>query len=135
MTAPETGAAQRLDRWLWFARIFKSRSLATKTVEEGAVRVTRANATIRTDKASYPVRPGDVVTVKVHDRVRVLEILSGGTRRGPAKEAQTLYRDLSASLPSAPSDSKSPKPSTRPDKRDRRAIERLKSSGRPDEVE
>jgi ribosome-associated heat shock protein Hsp15 len=83
---------QRLDKWLWFARIVKSRTLAAKLVSDGKIRVNR----LRTDKPSHVVKPGDVLTATVHRSVRVLKITAIGERRGPATEAQALYADLTA---------------------------------------
>ncbi len=117
---------QRLDRWLWFARIFKSRSLATKTVESSGARITRGGETVRTTKPSYTLRIGDIVTIEAHERVRVLEVRLAGVRRGPAAEAQTLYRDLSDPAAERNKEPASPRPPSRPDKRDRRALDRLK---------
>ena len=82
--------AQRLDKWLWFARVVKSRSLAAALVADGKVRVNRE----RTSKPSQPLRVGDVVTVAVHARIRVLKVLAPGARRGPPAEAHQLYEDL-----------------------------------------
>lgn len=82
--------AQRLDKWLWFARIAKSRSLAAKLIEEGCIRVNRQ----RVMKAAACVKCGDVLTASLRGRVRIIEILDVGNRRGPASEAQALYRDL-----------------------------------------
>jgi ribosome-associated heat shock protein Hsp15 len=82
---------QRVDKWLWFARIVKSRSLAQALIEQGAVRVNR----IKVVRSSAGIAPGDVVTVAVHDRVRVLKVLDEGRRRGPPAEARELYEDLS----------------------------------------
>lgn len=94
MTRP--GAApelrQRLDKWLWFARLVKSRTLAAKLVENGHVRV---NA-VRTDNPAKAVRPGDVLTVALDRDVQVLRILACGERRGPYPEARLLYADLVA---------------------------------------
>ena len=86
--APER---QRLDRWLWFARMFKSRTLAQKFVASGAVRIDKE----KVSSPDYRVGPGMVLTFVLHQRIRVLRILSAGTRRGPAPEAQALYEDLS----------------------------------------
>jgi ribosome-associated heat shock protein Hsp15 len=83
--------SQRVDKWLWFARIVKSRSLAQALIEQGAVRVNR----IKVVRSSAGIAPGDVVTVAVHDRVRVLKVLDEGRRRGPPAEARELYEDLS----------------------------------------
>jgi ribosome-associated heat shock protein Hsp15 len=82
--------AQRLDKWLWFARFAKSRSLAAKLIEEGCVRVNRQ----RTVKPSMAIKCGDVLTMTLYGRVRVVEIRSAGERRGPASEAQSLYSEL-----------------------------------------
>ena len=84
------GATQRVDQWLWFARIAKSRTLAQALVARGKVRINRT----RIEKPSATVKPGDVLTLALGPTVRVLEILAIGTRRGPATEAQLLYCDL-----------------------------------------
>jgi ribosome-associated heat shock protein Hsp15 len=82
--------AQRLDKWLWFARVVKSRTLAAALVIDRKVRVNRERAS----KPSQMLRVGDVVTVAVHARVRVLKVLAAGARRGPPAEACLLYEDL-----------------------------------------
>lgn len=81
---------QRLDKWLWYARVAKTRSLAAALVERGRIRVNR----VRTQKPSHTIKPGDVITASVQRNVRVLKVLQAGTRRGPATEAQGLYEDL-----------------------------------------
>ena len=86
---------QRLDKWLFYARAVKSRTLAQKLVETGAVRV-NSERTTRTD---HPVGPGDVLTMTIHSRLLVWRIREPGTRRGPPAEAQALYEDLSPTLP------------------------------------
>lgn len=88
---PPGGGAQRLDKWLWYARVVKTRSLAAALVTRGRVRVNRE----RIQKPSQTVKPGDVITASVSRDMRVLKVLLPGTRRGPASEAQTLYEDLS----------------------------------------
>jgi ribosome-associated heat shock protein Hsp15 len=80
----------RLDRWLWFARFFKTRGLATKVVSGGHVRV---NAS-KVSKPSHAVGVGDTLTFPQGNRVRVVRLLATGDRRGPASEAQTLYEDI-----------------------------------------
>jgi ribosome-associated heat shock protein Hsp15 len=82
--------AQRLDKWLWYARVAKSRKLASGLVVDGKVRVNRQ----KVSKPAHGVRVGDVVTVSVARGVRVLKIESTGTRRGPATEARTLYEEI-----------------------------------------
>ena len=84
------GSLQRIDRWLWFARIAKSRTLAQALIERGKVRINR----VKIDKTSTTVGPGDVLTLSLGPRVLSIEILGIGSRRGPAAEAQALYRDL-----------------------------------------
>jgi len=83
-------AAQRLDKWLWFARVAKTRTLAAGLVTGGRVRVNR----VRTTKSAQTVKPGDVITVTVPGGVRVLKIVAGGVRRGPASEAALLYEEI-----------------------------------------
>jgi len=85
---------QRIDVWLWHARFFKTRSLATSIVQKGQCRITSSGVTRRISKASALVRPGDELTFKQNTRIVRLEILAIGTRRGPAQEAQSLYRLL-----------------------------------------
>jgi ribosome-associated heat shock protein Hsp15 len=84
---------QRIDKWLWFARMVKTRTLAQAIVSRGQVRVNKA----RVVKPSHEVGPGDILTLAVHGKVRVVRVLAIGLRRGPASEAQTLFEDMSAS--------------------------------------
>ena len=88
---PDTPAAltQRLDKWLWFARVVKTRALAAQLVGSGKVRVNRA----RVLKPSHLVRQGDVLTVALRGQVRILEVLSFAERRGPPQAARLLYRE------------------------------------------
>lgn len=118
---------QRLDKWLFFARAVKSRSLAQKLIETGVVRVNSE----RTQRTDHRVGPGDVLTMTVHTRLLVWRILDPGTRRGPASEAAGLYEDLSP--PPVPREAQPPAVAQRdpgagrPTKRDRRDIDRLRS--------
>jgi ribosome-associated heat shock protein Hsp15 len=84
---------QRLDRWLWFARVAKTRSLASRLIAEGHVRL---NAR-RIETPAKPVGPGDVLTIALEHRVRVLKILAAGTRREGFSQAAQLFEDLSPS--------------------------------------
>ena len=106
----------RLDKWLWHARIVKTRGLAAKLIVSPGMRV-NANPVA---KPAYAVGPGDVLTFALGPRVRVLRVLAIGARRGPAPEAQALYEDISP--PPPPPDLSRPAPVAggRPDKRDRR---------------
>lgn len=78
---------QRIDKWLWFARIVKSRGLAAQLVEAGHVRLNR----VKIAKPAHVVGEGDVLTLAVHGRVRVLHIKACAPRRGPAAAARLLY--------------------------------------------
>jgi|SRR5690606_6181936 len=84
---------QRIDRWLWFARMTRTRSQATRLVTGGAVRVNG----LRTVKPGQHVAPGDVLTFVMRGEVRVLRVVAAGTRRGPSPEARQLYEDLAPS--------------------------------------
>jgi ribosome-associated heat shock protein Hsp15 len=90
MSGEAASAVQRIDQWLWFARIAKSRTLAQALIAGGKVRVNRN----KIDKASTSVKPGDVLTLSLGGNVRSLEVLGIGRRRGPAPEAQRLYCEL-----------------------------------------
>jgi len=127
---PVAGAspAQRLDKWLWFARVTKSRTLAATLIEGGKVRVNRA----RTDKPSHQVRAGDVITATVHRNVRVLKVLAPGTRRGPATEARSLYEELTPpAVVSAPGTGNSKAGETSSALPEPAPIDRTPGSGRP----
>src|SRR5207237_3384815 len=84
-------AVQRLDKWLWFARIVKSRTLAAQLVQDGKVRVNRAKVA----KPAQAVRPDDVLTIALRGNIQVLKVLAPGQRRGPPAEARQLYEMLS----------------------------------------
>jgi ribosome-associated heat shock protein Hsp15 len=90
MTAGGAAAKLRLDKWLWYARLFKSRTIAAARIAGGGFRVNKAMVR----KSHHIVQPGDVVTFAKGPYVRVVEIVALGARRGPAAEAQALYRDL-----------------------------------------
>lgn len=126
MSLPASEPRQRIDKWLWQSRFFKSRTLAAKLVAAGKLRINREV----TRKPGHTVKVGDVLTFPKGQDIRVIEIVALGDRRGPASEAQALYRDLSP--PVAPRDKPAPRPAERPrgagrpTKRDRRAIERMR---------
>ena len=119
---------QRIDKWLFFARAVKSRSLAAKLVSAGRVRINREKA----DQPSDSVKAGDVLTITLDRRILVYKVLDTGTRRGPASEAALLYEDLSpapAPKGEAPADAILPlrdAGSGRPTKRERRDTDRLR---------
>lgn len=89
MTAPE---AQRIDKWLWHARFARTRAAAQKLALSGHVRVNRD----KVKAASRLVHTGDVLTLALGDRVRVLRILGLAERRGSYEQARLLYEDHSA---------------------------------------
>lgn len=118
---------QRIDKWLFFSRAVKSRSLAAKLVVAGRVRINRDKAA----QASDLVKPGDVLTITLDQRIFVWKVVGTGTRRGPAEEARTLYEDMSP--PATPKGEALPDAipalreagSGRPTKKERRQTDRL----------
>lgn len=86
-------ATLRLDKWLWRARFFKSRSQAAAFCAEGRLRLNRRHI----GRASAALRVGDVLTFPLGDAIRVIRVRALGKRRGPPAEARTLYQDLAAS--------------------------------------
>ena len=82
----------RLDKFLWFARVVKTRALAQRLAEEGRIRLGGRVV----DRAHAPVRVGDVLSFALHGRVRVLRIEKLPARRGPPAEARELYCELTS---------------------------------------
>lgn len=115
---------QRLDKWLFFARALKSRSLAAKLVQAGRVRLNR----VKVEQPAHAVKIGDILTITLERRVLVWRVLAPGTRRGPAEEARTLYEDLTPPPePASPVLVPARVPgSGRPTKKDRRSIDALR---------
>lgn len=129
-----SGDAQRLDKWLWCARFFKSRSAASRFCSDGKLRISGQI----THKAHHAVRPGDVLTFPLGPNIRVVKVVALALRRGPATEARTLYEDLSSpvSLDSTavnPDIGRRDSGAGRPTKADRRAIDRLRGVGATDD--
>ena len=89
--------AIRLDKWLWQARFFKSRSLSAAQIEAGRVRL---NGQI-VRKTAQALRPGDVLTFAQGQQIRLIRVAALGLRRGPASEAQSLYQDLDEEIDQA----------------------------------
>ena len=77
----------RLDKWLWCARFYRSRDLARAACESGRIRLNGH----RVEKAGREVKLGDILTVPQARDIVVVRVLAAATRRGPAREAQTLY--------------------------------------------
>ena len=117
----------RLDKWLWQARFFKSRSLAAGVVTSGKVRVDG----VLVGKPARAVRPGNTLTFVKEAEAKVIKIVACGARRGPAPEAQALYEDL---LPEPVKNVRSKNPGSdrkgRPTKRDRRNLMTQRAAGR-----
>ena len=122
----------RLDKWLWAARFFKTRSLASRACELG-----RVQSNGQPVKPSREVRQGDLLQVKNDSGDFQVEVLVLSEMRGPAPVAQTLYRETDASrelrLKLAAERKAMPRfetsPKTKPSKRDRREIDRLRGRG------
>ncbi len=117
----------RIDRWLWAARAFKSRSIASQACTGGKVSLNDNNA-----KPHKPIRIGDVVSFRAGYAEKQWKVVAISEKRGPASVAQTLYEDLSPPPPPRPK-SVAPEgeiaplqPSRRPNKRERRQIGNLK---------
>jgi ribosome-associated heat shock protein Hsp15 len=117
----------RIDKWLWYARFFKSRTLAAKLCASHKLRINGALI----GKAHATLKVGDILTFPKGAHIRVIKVEALGTRRGPAPEAQTLYEDLEP--PQATDRQSRPTPigerdrgAGRPTKTDRRAIDKLK---------
>src|SRR5215470_9598549 len=114
---------QRIDKWLWHARVVRTRSSAAALVDEGHVRLNGA----RVSANSQPVKAGDVVTVALDRTVRVIKVIGFAERRGDADAARLLCEDLTpkpATAAAPPAGLRDPG-SGRPTKQDRRALDRL----------
>ena len=114
---------QRIDKWLWHARVVRTRSAAAALSDSGLVRI---NGT-RIDTSSRPVRPGDVVTIALDRNVRILKVTGFAERRGSADMARVLYEDLTPppEPPKEPPAGGRDEGAGRPTKRERREIDRL----------
>ena len=121
----------RVDKWLWAARVFKTRSLASTACAGGKVDINDDSA-----KPAKRVRAGDLIKVTLpRGRRRILKVNAVGERRGSAELARTLYEDRTP--PEPPRPRQAPPPwrtpgAGRPTKRDRRDIDRLRGGGRLD---
>jgi ribosome-associated heat shock protein Hsp15 len=113
---------QRIDKWLWHARVVRTRSAAASLVNGGLVRVNSA----RIAATSHQVRPGDVVTIALDRNVRLLKVKGYAERRGSAEDARALFEDMTpppAAKP--PATGQRDEGAGRPTKRERREIDRL----------
>jgi ribosome-associated heat shock protein Hsp15 len=128
VNSAEESAGSRLDKWLWFARFYKTRSLATAAITGGKVHLNAARV-----KPAHAVRAGDRITLSLEGIVAEFEVLAIPQRRGPAAEARSHYLETPASAARRAqlcdqqrlAQLSRPRPETRPDKRDRRRLMRL----------
>jgi ribosome-associated heat shock protein Hsp15 len=117
---------QRIDKWLWHARVVRTRSAAAALAASGHVRINGQ----RVDAPSRAVRPGDVVTVALDRAVRVLKVLGFAERRGSADDARVLCETIGpppgrTTAPAPPPPAWREAGAGRPTKRERRAVDRL----------
>ncbi len=128
MTNDENTDNHRLDKWLWHARFFKTRSLATAAISGGKVHLNAERV-----KPAHRVRIGDRLSLSLQGIVAEFEVLGLPLRRGPAAEAQAHYLETAASAERRAklreqqrlAQVSRPRPDARPDKRDRRRLMRL----------
>ncbi len=131
MTPDETTKV-RLDKWLWAARFFKTRSLAATAIESGKVEVNGERA-----KRARQLQAGDSVAIRLGPYTHQIEVLALSERRGPATQAAALYAETpegkkARELLRAQMKAASPAfgyDSGKPTKKDRRALERLRGKG------
>ena len=123
-----TDEPHRLDKWLWYTRFYKTRSLATAAINGGKVHLNGERV-----KPAHRVRVADRVTLNLGGLVAEFEVLGLAARRGPASEAQAHYRESEASLERRTrlreqhrlAEQSRPRPEGRPDKRDRARLMKL----------
>ncbi len=120
----------RIDKWLWAARFFKTRSLAKKQVEQGKIKVGGQKC-----KPSRTVQVGDIVSIKKNDVLWTVEVTGLAEKRGSATIARTLYQETDESIKQRESHTlikkmeyhSTPRPDKRPTKKQRRDIKSLKN--------
>ena len=115
----------RIDKYLWHARLYKSRTMAAEAVSNGRVRINGDHCA----KPAAAVKPGDVLTVTAGSHVRIIKVVAYGVRRGPASEARQLYEDLTPAAPPRDevADDQTPNPMRKPTSRERKAITQLRN--------
>jgi ribosome-associated heat shock protein Hsp15 len=123
---PQPVARQRLDKWLFFTRLQKSRSIAQKAIETGDVRVNDQRIT----QPSFSLKIGDVVVLSLDRKEITARVLKPGDRRGPYEEAKLLYEDLTPAQvpgekPTLFEQATRERGSGRPTKKERREVDRL----------
>jgi ribosome-associated heat shock protein Hsp15 len=128
MTTDEKADNHRLDKWLWQARFYKTRSVATAAINGG-----KAHLNAERVKPAHRVRIGDRISLSLQGIVAEFEVIGLPSRRGPPAEAQTFYSETPASAERRAklreqqrlAQVSRPRPDARPDKRDRRRLMRL----------
>jgi ribosome-associated heat shock protein Hsp15 len=128
MTSDENADNHRLDKWLWHARFYKTRSLATAAINGGKVHLNAERV-----KPAHRVRIGDHLSLSLGGLVAEFQVVGLPLRRGPAAEAQAYYLETPASAERRArlreqqrlAQVSRPRPDARPDKRDRRRLMRL----------
>ncbi len=123
--------AVRLDKWLWAARFFKTRGLASEAIKGGKVHVNGQRT-----KPSKKVQLGDCLEIRRHHEAMTVQVTGLSERRGPAREAALLYRETPQSIARREDMARQRKlvsamlaPAQRPSKKDRRDLRRLKGRG------
>ncbi|KQS87666.1 MULTISPECIES: RNA-binding S4 domain-containing protein [unclassified Rhizobium] len=124
---------QRLDKWLFFTRLTKSRSIAQKAIEGGDVKVNNTRIT----QPSHALKTGDVVVFSSDRRDTTVRVLAPGNRRGPYEEARLLYEDLTPAVvpgekPTLFEQATRERGSGRPTKKERREVDRLQADWQDD---
>jgi ribosome-associated heat shock protein Hsp15 len=130
--SPDTGSAHdrhRIDKWLWHVRLFKTRSLAGEAVAGGRVKLDGDRV-----KPAHEVRVGQQISITLPDRAVEVRVLALPPRRGPAPQAQACYAETEASIERNAQYREQrrlaalarPQPDHRPDKRERRQLDRLR---------
>ena len=125
----DAGERHRIDKWLWHVRIFKTRSLASEAVSGGKVKLDGDRV-----KPAHEVRVGQLLNITLGERAIEVEILALPPRRGPASEAQACYAETPGSAERTARHREQrrlaaltrPQPDHRPDKRERRQLDRLR---------
>ncbi len=112
----------RIDKWLWYARFFKSRSLSSKHISRNGVRLNGR----KIHRPAELVVVGDSITLNIGLKVKVIEVLLSGSRRGPAIEARTLYRERVSTASSE--NVHNIRVGERPTKKNRRLLEKIRVS-------
>ena len=116
----------RLDTWLWYARFYKSRTLSSKAISSGQLRVNSTKVT----KPAFKIQIDDVLTINYGNGVRLIQVKNLGSRRGPASEAQELYFDKSTKETTSfdlnsVSEKSNKSANKRPTKKDRRILDKI----------